>query len=355
MSEIVGWEWTRPGVMWMLLLAVPWLVWYHFRSLSDFPRWQRMLSLLLRTAVVIALLLSLAGLVLLTTTKRQMLIVTVDRSESIDEAAKEVADSFAQELITAAAGNEQVSLRFVPFDLTPGDDTDSWPPAESPPDSKPQQPAPVTATAPEDEDPELPDPPPAEQQEETLPGTDIATAIRTAVASIPPSYVPKVVLISDGNATTGDAVAAAAAGGVPIDTKPLPQRSEPEVQLASVSAPAQVRQGEPFFVEITVNSTGDGKGYVDLYRGDVSIGGEEPKPVDIKAGENKFRVRQSVTGQRQVTFAARLRGFGDADTLLDNNESSALVCRRRASASLADRSRYRSDRFASLGIGRTKN
>ncbi len=325
MSEIIGWEWTRPGVLWCLLFAVPWLVWYHFRSLSDFPLGQRGLSLLLRTAVVIALLLSLAGLVLLTTTRRQMVIVAIDRSESIDAAAKEVADSFAQQLITAAESSQEVTLRFVPFDSVPGEDSGSWPPDEPTQEDQAQETVQAAASAVDDDDIETPPPAVIPQTEKPLPGTDIATAIRTSVASIPPSYVPKVVLVSDGNATTGDAVAAAAAGGVPIDTKPLPQRSEPEVQLASVSAPAQVRQGEPFFVEVIVNSTGEGKGYVDLYRGDVRIGSDEAKMVDIKAGENKFRIRQSVTGQRQVTFAARLRGFGDADTLLDNNESSALV------------------------------
>ncbi len=132
-------------------------------------------------------------------------------------------------------------------------------------------------------------------------------------------------MVSDGNATRDDPVAAAASAGVPVWSVPLPQRSEPEVQLAAIDAPAQVRQGEPFFLEVIVNSNGPATGYVDLYRGDIRIGESEPAAVELKAGENKFRVRQTVTGQRQVTFAARLRGFGESDTLLDNNESMAIV------------------------------
>lgn len=74
-----------------------------------------------------------------------------------------------------------------------------------------------------------------------------------------------------------------------------------------------------------MNANHDAKGFIDIYRGDIKIGEQDQKAVQIKAGETKFRIRQTVVGQRQVTFAARLRGFDDADTLLDNNEANALV------------------------------
>ena len=74
---------------------------------------------------------------------------------------------------------------------------------------------------------------------------NVAAAIDVAVASIPPFYVPKIVLLSDGNETAGDAVLAAASAGMPISTVPLAVRSDPEVQVTSVTVPAQVRQGEP--------------------------------------------------------------------------------------------------------------
>ena len=148
--------------------------------------------------------------------------------------------------------------------------------------------------------------------------------MRTAIASMPPSRVRRVVLLSDGNATDGgDVVATSAEGGVPIWTVPLPSRSEPEVQLTRVDAPTQVRQGQPFYVEVVVSSNRDTEGYIDLYRGDIRIGDEAPKKVKIKEGENSFRFRQTVLGKRQESFAARLRGF--EDTLLDNNESETVV------------------------------
>lgn len=301
MNETLPLELTRGIWLWLLAAAVPWLVWFHFRSLSDFPRWQRWLSLLIRSVVVALLVLAIAGLVWLVPTERQMIVVAIDRSDSIDPAASQQADRFAAALQQAAAErDDDVQLRFLPFDRVPGELSLDWPP-----------PPPADASA-------LADQP--------TPATDIALAIRTSIAAIAPSYRPTLVLISDGNSTVGDPMAAAATAGVPIWTVPLPQRSEPEVQLAAIEAPAQVRQGEPFYLEVIVNSNAPASGYVDLYRGDIRIGDDQAEaPVQLQAGQNKFRVRQTISGQRQVTFAARLRGFDDADTLLDNNDAAAIV------------------------------
>ena len=309
MTESLQLEWTRPWLLWSLAIIVPWLIWFHFRSLSDFPLWQRWLSLAARFVVVGLIALAIAGLVVTVPTERQMIVVAIDRSASIDDAAGEVADRYTESLQRSLPSAGDVEVRYFSFDRVPGELSSSEEEAGGEADAGGSE---------------------GVAEEEThgtgvAHGTDIAAAIRTAVASIPPSRVPKVVVVSDGNATTDDPVAAAASAGVPVWSVPLPQRSEPEVQLAAIDAPAQVRQGEPFFLEVIVNSNGPATGYVDLYRGDIRIGEAEPEAVELKAGENKFRVRQTVTGQRQVTFAARLRGFGASDTLLDNNESMAIV------------------------------
>lgn len=290
-------EWTRPWMLWWLVPAIVLLLWYHYRSLSDFAPVQRLVSLGIRMLIALLIALSLAGLVWLTSTSRQMLIVAVDQSASVDQAATDKANAYIQSLQSAAETNDETELRYLTFNKTPSLSSMQWtPPTIAPTDTHGQ-----------------------------AMSTDIASAIRAAVASIPPSYVPHVLLLSDGNATVGDGFAAAAALSVPISTVPLPQRIEPEVQIAAVQAPAQVRQGEPFYLEVVVNSNTDATGFIDLYRGDIKIGDEEQQPVTLKAGETKFRVRQSVTGQRQVIFAARMRGFGAADTLLDNNEALAIV------------------------------
>ncbi|TWU06373.1 VWA domain-containing protein [Stieleria varia] len=317
------WEWTRPELLAWLLIAIPVLLWFHVRSLSDFPVWQRRVSLAVRIVVVSLLTLALTGLVWLRSTQRQMIVVAIDRSASIDAAAGEMADRFAETLAQAADQRNDVELRFLEFDRVPGELTQTHRPIEEKTTAAPEQTETKSEAA--DSDAERPAKPTASPEPEPDYGTDMASALRTAAAAIPPRYVSKIVLVSDGNETFDDGVAAATSAGMPIFTVPLPGRSEPEVQVASLRAPAQVRQGEPFYLEVVVNSNTDTTGMLDIYRGDIRIGDDEAKPIEVKAGETKFRIRQTVTGQRQVTFAARLRGFGDSDTLLDNNEQSAIV------------------------------
>lgn len=320
-------KWSELSWLYLLIPGLPWLIWYHFRSLSDFPAWQKRLSLVLRIAVVALLAAALAGPVLMRDTDQQMVIFAIDRSESIDNAARKKADEFIDKAVQSAADRD-VELRFLEFAKRPAKLQQSWDDFQKQVDESSE--AGSESATEEVEETELKsgsgdsDDPQSNEPDDTQRGTDLDAAVRTAIASMPPSRVRRVVLISDGNATEGeDPIATAADGGVPIWTVPLPSRSEAEVQLTRVEAPTQVRQGQPFYVEVVVSSNRDGKGYIDLYRGDIQIGEDDPKPVEIKKGENRFRFRQTVLGKRQETFAARLRGF--EDTLFDNNESSAVV------------------------------
>ena len=321
----------------MLVAAIPLLIGYHLRSLSDFPVWQKRVSLLIRCVVLGLLIAALARPVLMRETAKQMVVFAIDRSGSVDDAARERADAFIDQAVKAAeiSGSE---VRFLEFDREPKALTATWP-LESDPvtdhvESQTQANGKSSEALAVESDPlreeeeneirsvldSLSEGKPTEQP----PGTDLESAIRTSIASMPPSRVRRVVLLSDGNATHGgDAVAAAADGEVPIWTVPLPTRTEPEVQLTRVTAPTQVRQGQPFYVEVVVSANQAMSGAIDLYRGDIQIGDEAAKPVMLKKGENTFRFRQTVLGKRQETFAARLRGFDD--TLLDNNEAEAIV------------------------------
>ncbi|WP_372898678.1 VWA domain-containing protein, partial [Stieleria sp.] len=341
-------QWSDFTWLYLLIPAVPFLIWYHLRSLSDFPIWQKRVSLALRIVVLGLLAAALAGPVLMRQTDRQMVVFAIDRSESIDEAAREKTDTFLAQAIKAAE-QADVDVRFLEFDREPKSLRDEWAVGSGQAEDSGQtdtnkstdqvgdESDDVSVTG--DETADTDDSPgeavSAGQDADNSPsddadhdparrGTDLEAAVRTAIASMPPSRVRRVVLLSDGNATGGgDVIAAAAEGGVPVWTVPLPSRSDPEVQLTRVDAPTQVRQGQPFFVEVIVSSNRDTEGYIDLYRGDIQIGDDEPKPVKIKKGENTFRFRQTVLGKRQESFAARLRGFDD--TLLDNNAAETVV------------------------------
>src|SRR5262249_32569540 len=151
-------------------------------------------------------------------------------------------------------------------------------------------------------------------------GTNLAAAIETAAAAVPPSHVPHVVMLTDGTQTAGDALRAALRAGVPVSTVPLKTRADPEVQVSAVHVPAQVREGEPFNVEVVIDANHDDDGLIEVFRGPHKILSETHH---VKKGENRFQFRQTLTQERLAQYTVRTSGF--KDTLLDNNSESGLV------------------------------
>jgi uncharacterized membrane protein len=288
-------ELTQPWFM-LGLLALPLLAWYFRHGLTDFARWQRLTSLAIRTAIVCLLVAALCGLTWLRPTKDLFVIFAVDDSLSVrDETGSDspsAPPSEAQAEIqrfvgraTAAAGSNKYA--FLKFAAEPG-----------PVVNDPAGPAPANRK-----------------------GTNIAVALEVAAAAIPPSFVPRIVLLSDGNQTAGDALRAALRGNVPVSTVPLPVRNDDEVQVSAVSVPAQVREGEPFYVEVVIDSNHDDEGDVEVFQGAHKVVSDKVK---VKAGENRFRFRRQITSERMAEFTARIKNF-KKDKLLDNNAARGLV------------------------------
>ena len=359
MSDLrYGLEFTHPG--WLTaLVAVLWVLWYFRRSLVDFARWQRVVSTSVRVAIVLLLVLALAGLTLLKPTARQFVIVAVDQSLSVGDELK--GDRFLDELLAAKVIGSEDRIAFVPFGVRPGAVSKERPNASSNsvrvllpsgeggrrPDEGPQ------ATDDRARDGQgrleskaestvdrIPHPSPLPKGEGTAAsaivdrdGTDIAAAIEAAAAAMPPDYVPRILLLTDGNQTRGDALQAALATAnrgagfqparqpIPITTIPLPTRDDPEVQLSAVKVPAQVREGEPFYVEVVIDSNHDDEGLIEVFRGAHKVL-SETKP--LKKGENRFRFPQSIQRERLAEYSAKVSG-AKQDTLLDNNSDSGLV------------------------------
>jgi uncharacterized membrane protein len=276
-------ELTRPLLL-AGLIALPLLVHYFYRSLVDFSRGQMITSLVARSIIVTLLVLSLAGMTLLKPTREQFVIFAIDKSLSVGDEGRKATDEFLDQAMAEVGSNH---VAFLPFAAQPGQVETERGKEAKPLDDK---------------------------------GSNLAAAIEVAAAAIPPFYVPKIVLVTDGNQTAGDAVQAALGAGVPISTLPLKTRDDPEVQVSAVNVPAQVQQGEPFYVEVVIDSNHDDEGEIEVYRGPHKVVGERKK---ITKGENRFRFRQSITQERLAAYTVRTRGF--TDTLLDNNSDSGLV------------------------------
>src|SRR5438270_99045 len=164
-------ELTHPALL-AGLAALPLVAYYFYRSLVDFPRAQRALSLACRSLIIVLLVLSVAGLTAFKPTREQFVVFAVDKSLSVGDDSRKTAQEFLQ-LAAAASGNNRIA--YLGFAAEPG----------------------LVHTEQAKESPQL-----------DANGTNIAAAIEAAAAAIPPSYVPHIVVVSDGNQTAGDALKA---------------------------------------------------------------------------------------------------------------------------------------------------
>ncbi|MEM6690869.1 MAG: VWA domain-containing protein [Planctomycetota bacterium] len=325
-------RWIHPWALAWLALAIPIFVVWHLRSLADLPLWQRRLSLFLRSLVGLLLIAALSGLTWMSKQTAQSWIVLVDQSDSIDDSGRQFIDQWCDDAVAAIdQSDKDIELSFLPFSSHPGELQNAWPAEES---AAVSGDAPAEGLVDEQENAQDPKDTESEAANAVAPGTDLAEAIAKATAGLPPNRVPRLILLSDGldtresfkdlraDQTTTDMDYSLP----PIDTIPIPDRSEPEIQVAAVRGPTIVRQGQPFYVEVEVQSTGEATAILDFFRGDIRIGETKQKPVKIVAGKNSFRIRQTITSERQVEFSARISPEVDqADTWIDNNSASTVI------------------------------
>ena len=260
-------ELTHPLYLFGLLLIALLVVAYR-HSLVDFSRQQKIISLFIRAAILTLIVLALAGLTLILPTQQTMVVLLADQSRSIDAIAAEHRDQFVEMSRQAIPSNRFGGV--VSFGT---------------PDS-----------------------------------TDIAAALNPALAMIPPNYVPHLVVISDGNETRGNVLAAAIQSGAIVSTVPLPSSSDPEVQVADFKMPHNIRQGEPFYLEVVIQSNVETDATITIYKNPFLLLEESRQ---LQMGENVFRFRQTMDNQRQQEFTVTVNAR--QDTLRDNNHLTGMV------------------------------
>ena len=138
-------------------------------------------------------------------------------------------------------------------------------------------------------------------------GTDVASAIQLALATISRDAMHRLVLIWDGNATAGDmesAINSASAAHIPIDVMPLHYDVQNEVMVDRFVAPTIKREGEDFSIEVVMKSTNiaDVPGKLTVYHQNEPMdldpytpGVQPTRVVTIHPGTNVERVK--VPGQ----------------------------------------------------------
>lgn len=297
---------------WLLLLALLPLLWvWSRRSLAGLGRWRRWRALTLRSLLVALLVLALAEVQLVQVSDRVAVIYLVDRSLSIPEekiqatieyvnaSIRKQRDQSREDFAGVIAFGREAAVEIPPvaFDAQLADHFETAVDAEA---------------------------------------TNLQAALRLAGALLPAGAAKRLVIVSDGNQTAGEALEQArvlAEQGVGIDVVPLHRAPRSDVAVEKIMLPPQARRGAPFDARVVVSATRpDGAarpitGRLRVYRSD----GEREQllaeqRVALEPGKKVFRFREELQAANFYTYEARFVADSQAgDAVARNNRATAFT------------------------------
>lgn len=158
--------------------------------------------------------------------------------------------------------------------------------------------------------------------------TDVAAAIRTALAALPASGSRRIVVSTDGNANRGDleqALALAASQGVDVSVIPLLPGQGDDVLIEEVLAPAEVRVRERFTLRIPIVATAPARVTLRVSEGDRLV---TQRTLALEPGRTTVTVPRVAEAEGMLRYTASLTASPDA--VGENNRGEALVAVRGA-------------------------
>jgi uncharacterized membrane protein len=278
----------------LFFLALPVLVWLFRPAARGLPRWRKVLLLMTRVGVLSLLVLGLSGLSLTYSSRAVHVLFVVDFSASVGSESRHQALQYVQQAIEAMKAEDTAGL--VVFGAEPS--------LES---------APHRSWA-------------VETIHSTVngEGTNIAKAIQLALASFPAAGKRRMVLLTDGNATMGNALEAAIVAkslGVEISTVPLSTIwKDNEVRLESVQAPEKVRSNERYEVQVVVWSREESHGKLVFLKNGYFL---EERDISLRPGKNNLTFVDVTTEEGLYTYEAVINTSNDQ--IAENNRAATFT------------------------------
>jgi len=295
---------SRPELLIVGLLLLVLTLGLSLAARHHLAKGRRRVSLLLRTVILTSLVLALAGFAIVWPVDRLTTVFVVDLSDSVGEAGRESALAFVRESLEkrpeqdkaaiVAFGGEALVER-LPSEITELDRIAS-----------------VPATS----------------------ATDIGGALRLASALFPDDTQKRIVLVTDGNDTTGrgqSEASLAGARGVQIETYEIGLGAADETIVQRVHSPTTARVGEDIQIEVTISSTVAQPATVRLYGDGTQIGVQS---VNLTPGLNSVVFTTKATEAGFHTFRARVEAehdtfaqnnFGDSHTIVKGDPRILLI------------------------------
>ncbi len=154
-------------------------------------------------------------------------------------------------------------------------------------------------------------------------GTDTQAAMQLAYGMYPDGYVPRMVIVSDGNQTQGDVAVEAYRAkelGVRVSWRTFDQDKTSEIRVAGLTLPDDLKVGQPYEVTAEVWSTEAQKVTLALQQDEFPNGLEPVKEVELREGKNLVAFKSDAKHAGATTYHLRLARF-EHDTESQNNQA----------------------------------
>jgi len=283
--------------IWLLLLIPALLITFvpHLAARRRMGARRRRAALAIRTILLTALVLALAGVQLVLPVDRLATVFVVDLSDSVGEGGRADALAFLRETLDVMPEGDQAGIvafgkdalvERLPEELRAIDQLRSTP---------------VKAA------------------------TDVGAALRLAAALFPDAAQKRIVLVSDGNDTTGRGqreAALAAARGIQVETRVVGPVDRDEVLVDRLTTPSTARLGEEIEALAEITSSVAQPAAVRLFADGALV---QTLRVDLDEGANRvvFRVKPSEPGFH--TFRAVVEAARDTFSQNDRADSNTIV------------------------------
>lgn len=294
----MGVSFSEP-LWWLLLPLLIWLAWRLRRPWLQMPgsgshKQRERRRLYTRMVLLFLLVAALTGPGFVSTVNRQAVVLALDVSDSVGSAVGKgeqwIRDALGKKPAGAVAGVVSFGRQAL---------------VEEPPGGRPSFYRAATDPGPE--------------------SSEIGEALRFSRSILPQDTRRRVVLVTDGRDTGGDAVAAARtlhAEGVRVDVVPAGAPAGPDIRLDSLYLSPQSRVGENTLVELAITSDMAAEGDLYLERDDQLL---DTRPVQLKPGENRLTLSvpagEAGLHRYRVKLVPRDRA---ADAFAANNETGGI-------------------------------
>jgi uncharacterized membrane protein len=286
-------QFTNPSWLLLFLGAVPWVVWLTWKSDVQVGPWRRGTALALRLAMVLALILALAGLQWRKPLEGMNVFFLLDRSDSVPSWQQEKTIQYVNQLVGEKKPTDKAGVIVFGSEASLESTLNSAVKLEK-----------VQAVVP-------------------TAGTDLGAAIRLATAAFEETGQRRIVVLSDGNENMGDAMGALLAAkplNVSVDVLPVGAGRGSDVVVQKVSLPNNLKKGQTFEVKIFVQSDLAQSASVRLYRNLQFLGEQK---VELAAGKNLFTFPQTLAEPGFYSYDIHVEAA--QDSIPQNNRASGYT------------------------------